>query len=183
MRRKSHPWTPVASLAGMRAGVLVALAAVVAAGGCASGEDFGDRPSGKRARAEVEAELLAQAQSVAALAGSTVSQWRVETRSCDIAKPEKLWVMITRSELPVPQDGQVAALHAVRDSWEQERREFGDRRIAPDPMLADGDTGHLEAAGAFGDASVIGTAGEDHLDVIISSPCYDAVRGEDPARG
>lgn len=83
----------------------------------------------------------------------------------------------------MPRDRRVAALHAVRDQWDQERRDFGDRRIAPDRLLADGDPGHLEAGASFGDASVIGSANQDHLDVIVSSDCNDAVKGEDPGKG
>lgn len=178
-------WTPVTSLSGMRSRVVVALlVAVSVVAGCADGEDFGERPSEKKARAPVEAELLAQARSVAGLAGSTVTDWRVETRHCDIASSGRLWAMIARAELPLPRDRQVAALHAVRDQWDREGREFGDRRIAPDRSLADGDPGHLEAGTSFGgDASVIGRADQDHLDFIVSSDCYDAVKGEDPGNG
>lgn len=93
------------------------------------------------------------------------------------ASPGRLWQMITRSKLLLPHDQQVAALHAVRDQWAREGRDFGNRSIAPDRLLPVGDTGHLEAAASFGDASVIGSADQDHLDVIVSSVCYDAVKG------
>jgi hypothetical protein len=162
--------------------MLAVLVAVSVVAGCSDGEDFGERPTEKKSRASVEAELLAQARSVAGLVGSTVTDWRVETRACDIASPGRLWAMIARAELPVPRARQVAALHAVRDQWDREGRDFGDRRIAPDRLLPNGDPGHLEA-GMDGDASVIGSATEDHLDVIVSSVCYDAVKGEDPGRG
>ena len=167
----------------MRSRVLALLVAVSVVAGCAGGEDFGERPSGKKSRAAVEAELLGQARSFADLVGSSLTDWRVETRACDIASPGRLWAMVARAELPLPHGRQVAALHAVRDQWDREGWDFGDRRIAPDRSLADGDPGHLEAGTPFGDASVIGNADQDHLDVIVSSDCYDAVRGEDPGNG
>jgi hypothetical protein len=173
----------VATLSGRRSTVLALLVAVWVVAGCAGGEDFGERPSAKKSRAAVEAELLAQAQSIAGLAGSTVTDWQEETRPCDIASPGRLWAMIARAKLPLPRGQQVAALHAVRDQWDRERREYGDRRIAPDRLLPSGDTGHLQAGAAFGDASVIGSARQDHLDIIVSSNCYDAVKGEDPGKG
>ena len=127
--------------------------------------------------------MLAQARSVADLVGSTVTGWRVETTACDIVSPGRLWAMIARAELPLPRGRQVAALHAVRDQWDRDGWDFTDRRIAPDRRLPDGDPGHLEGGTAFGDASVIGSATQDHLDVIVSSNCYDAVNGEDPGKG
>jgi hypothetical protein len=72
-----------------------------------------------------------------------------------------------------------AALHAVRDQWDRDGRDFSDRRIAPDRLLSEGEPGHLEAGGY----SVIGSATEDQVDVIFSSACYDAVKGEDPGKG
>ena len=167
----------------MRAGVLAVLVAVLAVGGCADGEDFGERPTEKKSRASVEAELLGQARAVAGLVGSTVTGWRVETSPCDIASPDRLWAMVTRAKLSLPRGRQVAALHAVRDQWDREGWDFGDRRIAPDRSLPDGDTGHLQAGSSSGNASVIGSANQDHLDVIVSSDCYDAVKGEDPGKG
>jgi hypothetical protein len=163
----------------MRSRVLAVLVAVSVVAGCADGEDFGERPTEKKSRVSVEVELLARARSVAGLVGSTVTGWRVETRACDIASPGRLWAMIARAELPLPRGRQVAALHAVRDQWDREGREFSDRRIAPDRLLPDGDPGHLEAEAA----SVIGSATRDQLAVIVSSDCYDAVRGENPGKG
>ncbi|WP_127507901.1 hypothetical protein [Actinoplanes solisilvae] len=167
----------------MRGTALVALGTVLALGGCAGGEDFGERPSEKRSRAAVEAEMLGQVRSVTDLTGSTLTDLRVETPACDIASPGRLWAMIVRGKLSVPRDQQAAALRAVRDQWDRENREFGDRRIAPDGSLPDGETGHLQAGFGSGNASVIGGAEQDHLDVIVSSSCYDAVKGENPARG
>jgi len=171
------------SLTSVRSRVLVLLVAVSVVAGCADGEDDDARQAEKKSRASVEAELLGQARSVADLVGSTVTDWQVETRHCDITPPGRLWAMITRSKLPVPRDRQVAALHAVRDQWDRAGWEFGDRRIAPDRSLADGEPGHLEAGTSLGDASVIGSADQDYLDVIESSDCYDAVKGEDPGKG
>jgi len=167
----------------MRSRVLALLVAVSVVTGCADGENYDARHAEKKSRAAVEAQLLGQARSVADLVGSTLTDWRVETRPCDITPPGRLWAMIARAQLPLPRDRQVAALHAVRDQWDREGWDFGDRRIAPDRMLADGDSGHLEAGTSFGDASVIGSANQDHFDVIVSSDCYDAVKGEDPGKG
>lgn len=79
----------------MRSRVLALLVAVSMVAGCADGEDFGERPSEKKSRAAVEAELLGQARSIAGLVGSTVTDWRVETRPCDITPPGRLWEMVT----------------------------------------------------------------------------------------
>jgi hypothetical protein len=176
-------WTAVTTLGGMRSRVLALLVVVSVVAGCAHGENYDARHAAQKSRASVEAELLGQARSFADLVGSTVTDWRVETRACDITPPGRLWEMVTRSTLPLPRDRQVAALHAVRDQWDRERWDFGDRRIAPDRLLAEGEPGHLEAGTPFGDASVIGNATQDHLDVIVSSDCYDAVKGEDPGKG
>ena len=103
--------------------------------------------------------------------------------ACPVGRTDDPGFVTAKAEFPLPRGRQVAALHAVRDQWDREGWDFSDRRIAPDRSLADGDPGHLEAGTSFGDASVIGSANQDHLDVIVSSDCYDAVKGEDPGKG
>ena len=160
--------------------------AILLLAGCAEGGDKGDKqPSKARPAAAVEAELRAEVQALADLAGSIVTTWEVRTPRCDMANPGRSWAMLGSARIPLAASRHLEVLHAIRDRWGHARWQFGDDRIAPDTTLLDGQTGHLSARHPTADhgVTVISYSGWDFLLVRASSDCYQPAKGEDPASG
>ena len=154
------------------------LLAVLLVAGCGEEESTVEA----KPRAEVETTVHAQADAVATAAGAKLEGYQANSAPCDTPDgniaDDGRWNLTGFAAIPLAADRHVATLKAIKERWQADGWQISDDRTLPD-----GVRGSLSgvAPGSGLSVSVTSSDPPKQLALIVASPCYRPVDGEDPA--